>query len=829
VELSEALVTSVTRDDDWAQDASRLSEDRFMTNGDYLQSEKSRIAVRHFYSHCEQAVAFPSLTYAVLGKHAEAEALYKRSLAIRDSLDLMGNAWHTRPQWSASRSNDPRSSNSVRPPDFGHCSTKLSLPVHDLRSKAGSEANFRRVLDFFQSPMQLVQRVVFILILLQCADATKIAKRAVTASVKSPNIILITLDTTRADRMGFLGSERGLTPNLDALAKQSVVFRRAYAQVPLTTPSHAALLTGTYPQFSHIEDLGAPLGVDLPYLPDLLHRHGYHTAAFLGAYILDPAATAPGFDRGFDLYDAHFHERKQGEDRYNSVERRAEDVANRALGWLSRHHQRPFFIWLHFYDPHDPYDPPEPFKTHYSSAPYDGEIAYTDSIVGSFVEVLRKHGLYENSVIAIAADHGEAFGEHGEERHGMFLYDETIHVPLLLKLPEERSGGKRVEDRVALADVAPTLLEAAGIAPPATMQSRSLFPLMEAGEVDAAKTDAAHATAGEKGKAPERQIYSETNYAHRAFGWSELHSWRTGKYLYVQAPKRELYDQSSDPDAVKNLAPSAKAVAETLESQLESFQQKTSSARTGRTKLDPTQAEKLRALGYLASDNVGGTADRSAKATDPKDKIEVANKFHRALIALEEDHYDEAIANLREVLRLEPEMASGYLELGRALVHVQRYQEAVPVLRTAAERNPDSGMAHYELGLALIKTGQWEASLPEMQAAVVCTPGSAQLHFYLGAVQLRLKHIPEATAEFENSLKIEPDHFLANLKYGEMLFREGDVAAALPKLSRAAKVDPESAEAHAVLADAYQQLGQAENATRERAKAAQLKTGRVSP
>jgi choline-sulfatase len=683
----------------------------------------------------------------------------------------------------------------------------------------------KRVLDFFPSPMRLVRRFLLFLFVAQCvgfAAPAKTAKRAPVARSVLPNIILITLDTTRSDRMGFLGSERGLTPNLDALAKQSVVFTRAYAQVPLTTPSHAALLTGTYPQFSHLEDLGAPLGKDLPYLPDLLHKHGYHTAAFLGAYILDPAAAAPGFERGFDVYDANFHQRKPGEDRYKSVERRAEDVANRALGWLSRHQQRPFFIWLHFYDAHDPYDPPEPFKTHYASAPYDGEIAYTDSIVGSFVEVLRKHGLYQNAVIAIAADHGEAFGEHGEERHGMFLYDETIHVPLLLKLSAGRFGGKRVEERVALAEVAPTLLEVAGIRAPATMQARSLFPLIEMAKIDAAKMDEAKSTAGNKGKAPERPVYSETNYAHRAFGWSELRSWRTGKYLYVEAPKQELYDQSSDPDAVKNLAPAAKAVADTLESQLADFQQKTSSIRTDQTKVDPTQAEKLRALGYLTSDSAGANASENG-AIDPKDKIEVANKFHRSLVDLEEDRYEEAIVELREVVRLEPDIASGHLELGRALVHVQRYQEALPALRTAAEKNPKSGMAHYELGLALIKTGQWEAALPEMQAAVVCTPTSAQLHFYAGAVHLRLKHIPEATAEFESSLKIDPDHFLANLKYGEMLFREGDAAGALPKLSRAAKVDPKSAEAHAFLADAYHQLGQEQNASRERAKAEQLK------
>src|SRR5713101_8636860 len=478
--------------------------------------------------------------------------------------------------------------------------------------------------------MQLVRRLFLVLSLALGAVGANTPKTASAppASAKPPNIILITLDTTRADRMGFLGAQLGLTPNLDALAKQSVVFTRAYAQVPLTTPSHAALLTGTYPQFNHLEDLGAPLGKDLPYLPDLLHKHGYHTAAFLGAYILDPAATAPGFQRGFDVYDASFHQRKPGEDRYKSVERRAEDVANRALGWLSRHQQRPFFIWLHFYDAHDPYDPPEPFKTHYASEPYDGEIAYTDSIVGSLVEVLRRHGLYQNSVIAIAADHGEAFGEHGEERHGMFLYDETIHVPLLLKLRAGRLGGKRIEERVALADVAPSLLEAAGIPAPATMQAKSLFPLMDAAKIDATKIDAAKSEVDDRGKAAERPVYSETNYAHRAFGWSELRSWRTGKYLYIQAPKRELYDQSSDPDSVKNLAPAAKAVADTLESQLASFQQKTSSVRTEPTKLDPTQAEKLRALGYLASDSAGANSSEKA-AVDPKDKIEVANKFHR--------------------------------------------------------------------------------------------------------------------------------------------------------------------------------------------------------
>lgn len=615
--------------------------------------------------------------------------------------------------------------------------------------------------------------------------------------------------------MGFLGSKQGLTPNLDALAQQSVVFTRAYAQVPLTTPSHGAMLTGTFPQFSHMEDLGAPLTKELPYLPDLLHKAGYHTAAFVGASILDPASTAPGFERGFDVYDADFHRRKAGEDRYGTIERRAEDVANRAMGWLSHNQRGPFFIWLHFYDAHDPYDPPEPFKTHFASTPYDGEIAYTDSVVGSVLDVLQRHGLYQNCLIVVAADHGEAFGEHGEQRHGMFLYDETIHVPLLLKLPAEKFRGRRVEERVALADIAPSVLEVAGLLIPAAMQARSVLPL-----VDVSKS------ASENGKTnlktAERPVFSETNYGHRTFGWAELRSWRTGKYLYVEAPKRELYDQSTDPAAAQNLATASKAVADTLNSQLTDYLQKTSSAQTEQTKLDPAQAEKLRALGYLASDTASSNNSDKA-AVDPKDKIEIANKFHRSLVDMEEDNYDDAIANLRDILHVDPEVASVYLELGRALVHDKKYEEALPVLRTAAEKNPESGMAHYELGLVLVKSGQWEAALPEMQAAVVCTPKSAQLHFYMGAVQLKLKRVPEAVTEFDKALELDPDHFQTNFTYGRLFLLQGHPDEAVAKLSRAVKADKTSAEAHFFLAEAYHQLGQEQNATSERAKAAELK------
>ncbi len=626
-----------------------------------------------------------------------------------------------------------------------------------------------------------------------------------------PNIIILTLDTTRADRMGFLGSKAGLTPNLDSFARDSVIFSRAYAQVPLTTPSHAALLTGTYPQFNHISDLGAPLAKDIPYLPDVLHKRGYRTAAFVGAYILDPKTQARGFDRGFGTYDAAFHRRSPGEDRYKSVERRAEDVVDHALKWLSGRPPGPFFAWLHFYDAHDPYDPPSPYKEKYASNLYDGEIAYTDAQVGRFLTALRSRNLYRNTIIVVAADHGEAFGEHGEQRHGMFLYDETIHVPLLIKLSGQRAAGEHIDNRVALADVAPTVLKAIGLPVPAAMQGEPLLP-------SAASSDTA----------PEanRPIYSESDYAHRAFGWAVLQSWRAGKYLFIKAPKAELYDQSADPAATHNLFGSSSAVADTLNSQLEAFHRKTASEQKEQAKLDPAQAENLRALGYLAADpSAQGNSDQST--VDPKDKIQIANAMHQALVDIEEDRYTEAIPKFERVIESEPNASSAYLELGRAFIHTKAYDKAVPVLRSAVEKMPDSGMAHYELGLALVKSGQWDDALPEFQAATAKTPESAQLHFYLAAVLVRVKKIPEATSEFETALRLDPNHYLTNLIYGRMLFLEGNPQQALPKLLRAEKVQPEMREPHRFLADLYGATGQPQKAAQQRVLAEKGKPGEL--
>ncbi len=324
------------------------------------------------------------------------------------------------------------------------------------------------------------------------ASQSDAPKPVVPARSDRPNVILVTVDTTRADRMGFLGSKRGLTPNLDMLARDSGVFTRAYSQAPLTPASHASILTGTFPQYHQVLTFLLPLSKDLPYLPEILKQRGYSTAAFVGSLALDPAWGVPGFERGFDTYGAGYKwEGYTPETRYETTEHRAAVVVKDALDWVSKHQEGPFFLWVHVYDPHAPYDPPPPYKARFAKEPYDGEIAYSDAQLGKFFKQLKASGLYDNSIIALTADHGESLGAHGETEHGIFIYDETIHVPLLIKFPGKATAGHTVQERVELVDIMPTFLQSLGIAVPEKVQGQSLLGFLAPGTP--AGDEAAHA------------------------------------------------------------------------------------------------------------------------------------------------------------------------------------------------------------------------------------------------------------------------------------------------------------------------------------------------
>jgi arylsulfatase A-like enzyme/Tfp pilus assembly protein PilF len=661
--------------------------------------------------------------------------------------------------------------------------------------------------------MGLARRALPWILSLSCWAQTATRATLKSSAPSRPNVVLITLDTTRADRMGFLGSDRGLTPNLDALAHVALVFSRAYAQVPLTTPSHATIFTGTYPQFNHVNYMGDPLGKSLPFLPDILHRNGYKTAAFVGALVLDPTKLASGFDRGFDVYDAGFHRRRPGEDNYHSLERRGEEVLSRAIAWLSKHPTGPFFLWVHLYDPHDPYTPPEPYRTQYKAEPYDGEIAYTDSIVGKLLSELRTRGLFDGCLIAIMADHGEAFGEHGEQHHGIFLYDETIHVPLMFKLPRQNSGTK-VETRVGLVDVAPSILRAAHLSVPDVMQGQSLLHFM--------MPDKAVRSGHQSDLSSQRAIYSESGYGHLSFGWSILKAWRAGNYLYVDAPERELYDQIADPGATHNLASDSRAVADTAAAQMAEFRRKTVAESMEKTQLTAEQTESLHALGYMGSDSAAPDDSNDGRGADPKQKIAIANLLYEAMVQTENGRYQEAVPSLEEVVKQEHHALSAYLLLGRAYVSLKEYQKAIAPLQHVVQTTPDNSLARYELGCALVKTGRWNEAAPQFEAAVSEMNSSAMMHFYLALVYQQTSRNDEALAEFKDALRWDPKNFPANLLLGRMYIKQQKAADALPLLQRAAALRPDAIDPHRLLADAYAQLRREGEASRELSEAERI-------
>jgi len=621
-----------------------------------------------------------------------------------------------------------------------------------------------------------------------------------------PNVILITLDTTRADRMGFLGSKRGLTPHLDALAREGTVFTRAYSQAPLTTVSHATLLTGTYPPFHAVEDFSVPLPDDVPDLAVELKQRGYRTAAFVGALILDPVnGMAPNFNRGFDVYDAGYRLRRdRADDRYQSLERRAEDVVARAQKWLEANSSQPFFLWVHVFDPHEPYEAPAPWGQRHKD-PYDCEIAYTDSVMGKLFDFLRQRNLMAGTTIVVASDHGEAFGEHGEFTHGVFLYDTTIHVPLVIKFHDGHWKGVRYTGQVSLVDVAPTVLAAANAPVPQEMQGRNLIPLLQRPPADLPS-------------------YAETQYPRRAFGWSALHTLRSGGQLYVQAPRPELYDVTADPETKQDLAEARKADARRMDGQLENFKKRVESGRTPenvRTKADPRLLEKLTALGYVS----GGAATTKPdnELPDPKDKIQVANQLHSATLMIEQGEQARAIPTLQRILATDPQIFVAQMQLGLAYSKQKNYREAIAPLRKATDLMPTSGPAHFALGRSLLSVGEIAAAATHFEIVVTQIPQWAGAHFLLATAYAITERPQQAMDSCRTALKYEPSNYGANLLLGRMLTVHGDPAGGLPHLEKAVELRPNSAEGFRLLADTYARLGRAADAERARAAAARLR------
>jgi arylsulfatase A-like enzyme/Flp pilus assembly protein TadD len=537
-----------------------------------------------------------------------------------------------------------------------------------------------------------------------------------TTAATKPNLVLITLDSTRADRMGFLGAKGGITPNLDRLAGESLVFEHAYAQAPGTVVSHATILSGAYPQTTGMSEIGGTLAASLTYLPDLLKAQGYRTAAFVGSIQLDPRnGLAQGFDRGFQTYDASFRPAIPGDARPAVSERPAGQVVANAVAWMTRNPQGPMFVWIHLNDPHGP------------NASYNAAITAADAAVGKLLMALKQKNLYANTAILVAADHGESLGAHGEDTHGIFLYDETIHVPLLLKLHEAQPAAKRVAAKVRLVDVAPTLLEVAAIPVPSQMQGQSLLRIAKSSS------------------SADQPVYSRSDLPQRGFGWSALESWRAGKYLYIRAPKPELYDLTSDPGATRNLAQSSKATLDTMAGQLESFDRRFSGegGKASGAQLSSSEIQKLASLGYVGLQKSAG-AGAAVTGTDPKDKIATADKTIDASIVLQQGKADRAIAALSSLVATEPSLYLAEYTLGGALAQKGLHAEAVKHLHKAIELQPDSGWAHYRMGASLLKTGDYKTATVHLEIAAGRLPAFAPAHLALAEAYDHLGRLDDA-------------------------------------------------------------------------------------
>ncbi|HKD52199.1 MAG TPA: sulfatase-like hydrolase/transferase [Candidatus Acidoferrum sp.] len=496
---------------------------------------------------------------------------------------------------------------------------------------------------------------------------------------------LITIDTLRSDHLHCYGYDRIQTPAIDQLAKQGIRFTQAFTPSPLTNSSHASILTGLLPSSHGVSDFGVPLKSDHPTLAELQKKQGYQTAAFIGSVILDSQRLAPGLDRGFDFYD-NFPAKPQMKLRWGQIERRGMDVAQRAENWMDEHEAAPRFVWVHFYDPHDPYEPPSPYAQVYKGRLYDGEIAYADSALGHFLAYLKKRGWYEGALIVLVGDHGEGLGEHHEDTHGIFLYDSTTHVPLIVKLPKGQQAGRVVDEQVRTTDIMPTILELLGISTPASLDGASLMPLILGAN------------------SASRPVLGETDYPLR-FGWAPLRSVRQDGFKLIEAPRPELYDLHSDAGELHNHYAPWDARVQTLRKRLaERAAESQSPRKPSPSTVSSGTIDELHALGYLGPADARSSTDvpEPSLLPDPKDKIEEQNLMHIATMASEVEQWAQARVALEKLVQLDDKSLVARLLLGRVDLNSKNPQAAEHEFEAAVLLQPGNMEAQFGLAKALL-------------------------------------------------------------------------------------------------------------------------------
>ena len=634
---------------------------------------------------------------------------------------------------------------------------------------------------------------------LACAGCARETPRVAPAA---RNLVLVTIDTLRADRLGCYGNREVATPRLDAIAASGALFEQATVHVPLTRPSHASIFTGRLPAEHGLRDNVSPaLAPDVPTLAPMLKAAGFRTGAFVSSIVLSRQS---GLNRGFDEYSDRFE--VEGDDArfLNTIQKPGDVTMTEALSFVERGGGERFFAWIHLYDPHDPYEPPEPYASRYAGRPYDGEVAWTDALVGRLEDALQRLGVRDQTLLVVTSDHGEGLGEHGESVHGFFVYESTLRVPLIVRGPGV-APGRRMKELVTSVDLLPSVLDLLGVPAPAgwSGSGRSLAPLLRG-----------------TGSLPPAPAYAESLLPLLHYGWSDLRALRDGRWKYIQAPRPELYDLESDPGETRDLAAEMPARAAALRDGLAARLSRERAVATDAAGVPADLLEKLGALGYL-----GAGAPRAAPGAavaDPKDKIaeyKVLNRLVReGLVALREKDHARSIARFRALLARGVESFEVHYYLGRALSSSGKPREAIPHFEAAIRRLPGFAAAYLELAQARIAAGDAPGAVAALRRGQAAAPKDPRLHEREAQLWKRERRPGQAVAAYRAAIALAPKDALLRVQLGEALRDAGSLDEAERALRDAVMLDPAPASywnALGMVLGARGRLPEAEKAFRE--------------
>jgi arylsulfatase A-like enzyme/Tfp pilus assembly protein PilF len=572
-------------------------------------------------------------------------------------------------------------------------------------------------------------------------------------------IILVSIDTLRADHLPIYGYAGVRTPAIDGLAATATVFDHAYSHAPQTLPAHASILTGELPFQTGVRDnIGFTLKDGQWTLPGALRASGWATGGFVSAYVLRAATK---LNQGFNTYDSELPS-TSSDLSLGQVQRDGALTLDAAGKWLAQRTSDRVFLFIHFYEPHKPYTPPARFAEY---PPYDGEIAYADELVGRLLDRLRRDKLFDRSTIVLLADHGEGLGDHGEQEHGMFLYQETMHVPLIVKLPGQHAG-RRVAEPVQHIDVAPTVLALAGVATPSDLHGRDLRPLLDA-----------------SGAVPETGIYAEAMMARYHFGWSELYSLTDARYRYVRSPRDELYDLQNDPHETSSIVAARPQVRQAMRGAIERLIAATPLAAP--EAVTAADRERLAALGYVGNTSAASLSTPGDSLPDPKDKTAVLERYREGTELAGKMRFEDAVAAYRAALAEDPEMADVWTQLAQAYIRLGRSADAIDAFRHVIERDPKDAGALTGAAGELLRMKRYDEAKKYAELAVSVAPTIA--HELLARIAIGQQDAATARSEARLAQQADPTLPMPDIVEGTLLYNQGQYAQCLPYLARAAQ------------------------------------------